>query len=86
MRATTIAFRSFLTRCIDWRKDNRADCPISYLGTPMKTGDGNIETIMLKRRILLSRFGVRMEDTRLPKRVMFGELVGSAGCVGGKPK
>ena len=25
-----------------------------------------------------------MEDTRLPKCVMFGELVGSAGCVGGQ--
>ena len=24
-----------------------------------------------------------MEDTRLPKYVMFGELVGGAGCVGG---
>ena len=24
-----------------------------------------------------------MENTRLPKCVMFGELVGAAGCVGG---
>ena len=86
MRATTTASHSFLTRCIDWRKDNRADCPISYLGTPIETGDGNIEAIMLKRRILLSGFGVRMEDTRLPKCVMFGELVGSAGCVERKKK
>ena len=28
----------------------------------------------------------RMEDTRLPKYVMFGELVGGAGCVGGRKK
>ena len=28
----------------------------------------------------------RMEDTRLPKCVMFGELVGGAGCVGGQEK
>ena len=27
-----------------------------------------------------------MEDTRLPKCVMFGELVGGAGCVGGQEK
>ena len=27
-----------------------------------------------------------MEDTRLPKSVNFGELVGGAGCVGGKKK
>ena len=27
-----------------------------------------------------------MEDTRLPKCVMFGEMVGSAGCVGSQEK
>ena len=27
-----------------------------------------------------------MEDTRLPKCLMFGELVGGAGCVGGQEK
>ena len=27
-----------------------------------------------------------MEDTRLPKCVIFGELVGGAGCVGGQEK
>ena len=27
-----------------------------------------------------------MEDTRRPKCVMFGELVGGAGCVGGQEK
>ena len=27
-----------------------------------------------------------MEDTKLPKRVIFGELVGGAGCVGGQKK
>ena len=28
----------------------------------------------------------RMEDTILPKCVMFGELVGGAGCMGGQEK
>ena len=27
-----------------------------------------------------------MEDTRLPKGVMFGEMVGGAGCGGGQEK
>ena len=27
-----------------------------------------------------------MEDTRLPKRIMFGKLVGGTGCVGGREK
>ena len=31
-------------------------------------------------------FVARMEDTRLPKCVMFGELVGGAGCVEGQEK
>ena len=31
-------------------------------------------------------FVARMEDTRLSKCAMFGELVGGAGCVGGQGK
>ena len=40
----------------------------------MKTGRESIEIIM------------RMKDTRLPKCMMFGEVVGGAGCVGGQEK
>ena len=36
--------------------------------------------------MLFAEFVVRMEDTRLPKWVIFGELVGGAGCVGGQEK
>ena len=35
---------------------------------------------------MLAGFVARMEDTRLPKCVMFGELVEGAGCVGGEEK
>ena len=52
----------------------------------MKTGSESIEATLCRRRILFAGFVARMEDTRLPKCVMFGELVGSAGCVGGKEK
>ena len=38
------------------------------------------------RRILFAGSVARMEDTRLRKCVMFGELVGGAGCVGGAEK
>ena len=31
-------------------------------------------------------FVARMEDTRLPKCLMFGEMVEDAGCVGGQKK
>ena len=37
---------------------------------------------MRRRRILFAGFMARMEDTSLPKLVMFGELVGDTACVG----
>ena len=50
----------------------------------MKTGSESIEATLRRRRwILFAGFVAHMEDTRLPKCVMFGELVGGAGCVGG---
>ena len=76
----------FLTRCIGWRKHNRADHPISYLDTLVKTGSESIEANLRRRRILFAGFVARMEDTRLPKCVIFGEMVGGAGCVGGQEK
>ena len=36
-----------------------------------------------KRRILFAAFVARMEDTSLPKCVIFGKLAEVAGCVGG---
>ena len=44
------------------------------------------EATLRRRRILFAGFVARMEDTRLSKCVMFGELVGGAGCVGGQEK
>ena len=35
---------------------------------------------------MFAGFVARMEDTRLPKCVMFGEMVGGAGCVEGQGK
>ena len=35
---------------------------------------------------MFAEFVARMEDTRLPKCVMFGRLVGGAGCAGGQEK
>ena len=76
----------FLTLCIGWRKHNRADHPISYLDTLIKTGSESIEVNLRRRRILFAGFLARMEDTKLPKCMMLGELVGGAGCVGGQEK
>ena len=80
------AHHRFLTRCIDWRKHNRANHPIFYLDTLVKTGSESIEATLRRRRILFAGFVARMEDTRLPKCVMFGEMVRGAGCVGDQEK
>ena len=51
----------------------------------MKADSESIEAIMRRRRILFAGFMARMEDTRLPKCVMFGEkVVGGLGCVEGQ--
>ena len=41
---------------------------------------------MRSRRILFAGFVARKEDTGLPKPkcMLFGELMGGAGCVGGR--
>ena len=75
-----------LTCCIGWRKYKHADRPISYLDTLIKTASESIEATLRRRRILFARFVARMEDTRLPKCVIFEEMVGGAGCMGGGRK
>ena len=80
------AHHSFLTRCIGWRKNNRADRPISYLDTLIKTGSESIKATLRSRRILFMVFVARMEDTRLPRCVTFGELVGGGAVRGGRKK
>ena len=80
------AHHRFLTRCIGWRKHNRADHPISYLDMFIKSRSEIIEATLRRRRILFAGFVARMEDTRLSKCVMFGEMVGGAGCVGARKK
>ena len=51
-----------------------------------KTGSKSIEATVRRRPILFAGFVARMEDTRLPKCVMFGKMVGGAGCVGDQEK
>ena len=50
----------------------------------MKTGSESIDVIIRRRRILFAGFVARVEDTILPKWIIFGELVGGAGCVWGQ--
>ena len=43
------AHHRFLTWCIGWRKHNRADHPISYLDTLVKTGSESIEATLSRK-------------------------------------
>ena len=80
------AHHSFLTRCIGWRKNNRADHPISYLDTLTRTGSESIKATLRRRRILFAGFVARMEDRILPKCVMFGEMVGARSAWAARKK
>ena len=80
------AHPSFLTRYIGWQKNNPTDHPISYLGILMEMGSESIEVIILSSPILFAGHVSRIVDTKLPKCVMFGELMGSTGCGGVQEK
>ena len=67
-------------------KEHHLDHTISYSNTLFKTGSDSIEATLRRRRNLSAGFVAHMEDTRPPKCVMFGELVGGVGCVGGQEK
>ena len=75
-----------LTRCIYWRKQNRTDHPISHLDMLIKTGSESIKATLRRRWILFAGVVACMENTRLPRCVMSGEMVGGAGCMGGQEK
>ena len=74
-----------LLRCIG-RKRKHGDGyrQLSYADALAKTGCENVETTVRKRRILFAGFVARMGNVRLHKRVMFGELEGGKGYVGGQ--
>ena len=80
------AYNSFLTHCIGWRKTNHAGHPISYMDTLMTPKSETIEATLRRRWILFAGFVVSIENTKLPKCVLFGELMGGAGCVRGQGK
>ena len=80
------AHHKLLTRCIGWRRHNCADHPIFYLDTLVKAGSESIEATLRRRRILFAGFVAHMEDTRLPKCVMFGEMVGTRAVWGARKK
>ena len=75
---------SILLRCLGWRKRKRDDHTSSYANA---LASERIKGIVRKRRVLLfAGFVARMEEERLPERVMFGGLVGGKGYSRGQEK
>ena len=56
------------------------------MDTLITTGCEGIEVTLRRRRILFVEFVARIEDTRLSKGMIFGEMVGGADCVRGQEK
>ena len=75
----------FLTRCIGWQKNDRADRPISYLETLVKTGSERIEATLCRRRIFEgfcdAHGGYETAEVRDVRR-----NGGGSGCVGDQEK
>ncbi|CAB1102930.1 unnamed protein product [Ectocarpus sp. CCAP 1310/34] len=77
--------RQFLTRCIGWSKRKRSDRPLSYAQALIQAGcEETIEATVRKRRLCFAGFVMRMEDSRLPKRMLLRAMAGGVGYRGGQ--
>ncbi|CAB1102284.1 unnamed protein product [Ectocarpus sp. CCAP 1310/34] len=77
--------RQFLTRCIGLSKRKRSDRPLSYAQALIQAGcEETIEATVRKRRLCFTGFVMRMEDNRLPKRMLLGAMAGGTGYRGGQ--
>ena len=69
---------SMLLRYLGWRKRKREHHTLSYARALIKTDSEGMEATVHRRRILFAGFMIRVRE-RLPRRVMFGEMVGGNG-------
>ena len=70
-----------LLRCLGWRKRKREDHTLSYADALVKTDYASIGATARGRRILFAGFVARMGEERLPRRVIFGEMVGGLSLI-----
>ena len=57
---------------------------MSYANALLRTDSESVETMVRRRRILFAGLLARMGEERLPRRVMFGEILGGKGYSGGQ--
>ena len=75
----------WLLRCTGWKRKCRDGYyMLSYADALAETGCENVDTTVRKRRILFAGFVDSMDNERLPKRAMFGEVEGGKGYSGGQ--
>ena len=77
------AHHQMLHRCLGWRKRKREDHVLSYASALLRTDSESVETTVRRRKILFAGFVARMGEERLPRRVIFGEMLGGKGYSGG---
>ncbi|CAN0344623.1 unnamed protein product [Pylaiella littoralis] len=65
-----------LLRVIGYRRVQGTYQQLSYAKALEKTGSQCVEAIIRQRRLLFAGALARQDDGRLPKRLMFGKLVG----------
>ncbi|CAN0074114.1 unnamed protein product [Sphacelaria rigidula] len=73
------AHHALLRRCLGWHKRNRTDHLLSYRETLARTGCESIETTVRKRRLHIVGFVTCISPGRIPKHVMFGEIIAVKG-------
>ena len=73
-----------LIRCLGWRKRKREDHILSYADALLRTNSESVETTVRRRRILFAGFVEHMGEERLPRRVIFGEMLGGKDYSGGQ--
>ena len=78
------AHHQMLLRCLGSRKRKRENHILSYANALLRTDSESVETTVRRRRILFTGFVARMGEERLPRRVMFREMLGGKGCSGGQ--
>ena len=73
-----------LLRCLGWRKRKREDHTLSYANALLSTDSESVETTVPRRGILFAGFVARIGEERLPRRVVFAEILGDTGYAGGQ--
>ena len=71
-----------LLRCLGWRKRKREHHILSYVNALLRTDFDSVERTVRRRKF--AGFVARMGEERLPRRVMFGEMLGGKGYSGGQ--